>query len=41
MSDIWQSFVKFFTNLKLTVTLLALSVLLIFFATLDQQNLDI
>lgn len=41
MRDIWDSFVKFFTSLRVTVTLLALSIVLIFAATLDQVNLGI
>lgn len=41
MHDIWNSFVKFFTSLQVTVVLLALSILLIFAATLDQVNLGI
>jgi hypothetical protein len=41
MSDLSQSFVKFFTSLRLTVVLLALSIILIFVATLDQVNLGI
>ena len=36
-----QSFVDFFVSLKLTVVLLALSVLLVFFATLDQTQLGV
>jgi len=41
MRDIWNSFVKFFTSLQVTVVLLALSIVLIFAATLDQVNLGI
>lgn len=41
MREIWDSFVKFFTSLQLTVVLLALSIVLIFAATLDQVNLGI
>ena len=41
MRDIWDSFVKFFVSLQLTVVLLALSIILIFAATLDQVNLGI
>lgn len=41
MRDLWDSFVKFFTSLRLTVVLLALSIILIFAATLDQVNLGI
>jgi hypothetical protein len=41
MADIWNSFVKFFTSLQVTVVLLALSIVLIFAATLDQVNLGI
>ena len=41
MRDIWDSFVNFFTSLRLTVALLALSIILIFAATLDQVNLGI
>jgi hypothetical protein len=41
MHDIWNSFVKFFTSLQVTVVLLALSIVLIFAATLDQVNLGI
>ncbi len=41
MNDIWNSFVKFFTSLQVTVVLLALSIVLIFAATLDQVNLGI
>ncbi|MCS6242929.1 MAG: cytochrome c biogenesis protein ResB [Opitutus sp.] len=41
MCDIWNSFVKFFTSLQVTVVLLALSIVLIFAATLDQVNLGI
>lgn len=41
MRDTWDSFVKFFTSLRVTVVLLALSIILIFAATLDQVNLGI
>ena len=41
MRDIWNAFVKFFISLQLTVVLLALSIVLIFAATLDQVNLGI
>jgi hypothetical protein len=41
MRDTWDSFVKFFISLRLTVVLLALSIILIFAATLDQVNLGI
>ena len=41
MNDTWNSFVKFFTSLRVTVVLLALSIILIFAATLDQVNLGI
>ena len=41
MRAIWDSFVKFFTSLQVTVVLLTLSIVLIFAATLDQVNLGI
>lgn len=41
MRDSVRSFVGFFSSLKLTVVLLALSMFLVFFATLDQVNLGI
>lgn len=41
MSAAWSSFVKFFTSLKLTVTLLALSIVLVFWATLAQVKLGV
>lgn len=41
MSEIRTSFIKLFTSLKLTVFLLALSLVLVFVATLDQVNLGI
>ncbi|CAM3116943.1 cytochrome c biogenesis protein ResB [Rariglobus hedericola] len=41
MRDTWNSFVKFFISLRVTVVLLALSIILIFAATLDQVNLGI
>jgi hypothetical protein len=41
MRDTWDSFVKFFVSLRVTVVLLALSIILIFAATLDQVNLGI
>ena len=41
MSGFLQSLVKFFTSLKLTVVLLLLSILLVFFATLNQVSLGV
>ena len=41
MRDIWNSFVKFFVSLRLTVVLLALSLVLIFAATIHQKYLGI
>ncbi len=41
MRELTREFVKFFVSLKLTVALLALSALLVFFATLDQVHLGI
>lgn len=41
MRDTWDSFVKFFTSLQLTVVLLAFSIILIFAATLDQVHLGV
>lgn len=41
MSDVIRQFRDFFVSLKLTIVLLALSILLIFAATLDQVNLGI
>ncbi|KXU36659.1 ResB protein required for cytochrome C biosynthesis [Cephaloticoccus primus] len=41
MRDTWQDFIKFFTSLKLTVVLLALSIVLIFWATIAQVQLGI
>lgn len=41
MRAIWQSFVDFFTSLKLTVWLLVLSMALVFLATLDQRELGV
>jgi len=41
MRDFWQQCVKFFVSLQLTVVLLALSMILVFVATLDQVNLGI
>jgi ResB-like family protein len=41
MRDLGKAFVQFFVSLKLTVVLLGLSALLVFFATLDQQNLGV
>ncbi|HSY53017.1 MAG TPA: cytochrome c biogenesis protein ResB [Opitutaceae bacterium] len=41
MSTPWPAFVKFFVSLKLTVVLLALSIVLIFAATLDQVHLGV
>lgn len=37
----WQTFVRFFTSLRLTVVLLALSIVLVFWATLAQTELGI
>ena len=41
MSDLIRQFRDFFVSLKLTVVLIALSIVLIFAATLDQVNLGI
>ncbi len=41
MRALWQSFLHFFTSLKLTVWLLVLSMLLVFFATIDQRELGV
>lgn len=41
MRDLGKAFIEFFVSLKLTVVLLGLSALLVFFATLDQTNLGI
>ncbi len=41
MRELTREFVKFFISLKLTVALLALSALLVLFATLDQVHLGI
>lgn len=41
MQDLGKAFIQFFVSLKLTVVLLGLSALLVFFATLDQTNLGI
>lgn len=41
MRDTWKAFVDFFTSLKLTVVLLALSIILIFWATLAQVQLGV
>lgn len=41
MREFWQQCVKFFVSLQLTVVLLALSMILVFVATLDQVNLGI
>jgi len=41
MRETWDEFIKFFTSLKLTVVLLALSIVLIFWATLAQVELGI
>jgi hypothetical protein len=41
MSDLIRQFRDFFVSLKLTIVLLALSIILIFAATLDQVNLGI
>lgn len=37
----WQAFVRFFTSLRLTVVLLAMSIVLIFWATLAQVELGV
>ncbi|MDR0353762.1 MAG: cytochrome c biogenesis protein ResB, partial [Opitutaceae bacterium] len=41
MRALWHSFVDFFVSLRLTVWLLALSIALVFFATLDQVHLGV
>jgi len=41
MRETWDEFITFFTSLKLTVVLLALSIVLIFWATLAQVELGI
>lgn len=41
MRDNWKAFVDFFSSLKLTVVLLALSIILIFWATLAQVKLGV
>ena len=41
MRALWQSCVRFFVSLQLTVVLLVLSILLVFVATLDQVNLGV
>lgn len=41
MRDLWQSFVKFFTSLRLTVVLLALGIVLVFLATLAQVRIGV
>ena len=41
MSEVAQSFIRFFTSLRLTVVLLALSLVLVFVATLAQVQLGI
>ncbi len=41
MRAIWQSFLDFFTSLKLTVWLLVLSMVLVFLATIDQRELGV
>jgi hypothetical protein len=41
MHDLWPSFRDFFVSLKLTVVLLALSIILVFWATLAQVRLGI
>ena len=41
MREILQAFVQFFVSLRLTVVLLALSIVLVFAATLNQQELGI
>ena len=41
MRPLLQSFLKFFTSLRLTVVLLILSMILVFIATLDQVNLGV
>ena len=41
MSVLWESFVQFFVSLRLTVALLALSIILIFWATLAQVDIGV
>ena len=41
MNDVTRQFRDFFVSLKLTVVLLALGIVLIFWATLDQVNLGV
>jgi hypothetical protein len=41
MHELLQPFVRFFVSLRLTVVLLVLSILLVFFATLDQVHLGV
>ncbi len=41
MHPLWKKIIRFFASLRLTVTLLALSMVLIFTATLDQVDLGI
>jgi|UniRef100_UPI00404ABE52 hypothetical protein len=41
MREIWKAFVDFFVSLRLTVVLLALSIILIFWATLAQVQLGV
>jgi hypothetical protein len=41
MRDTWQAFVKFFVSLRLTVVLLALGIVLIFWATLAQKDIGV
>jgi hypothetical protein len=41
MRDIWKSFVQFFVSLKLTVVLLSLSMVLVFWATWEQKDFGI
>lgn len=41
MSELVQAFVRFFVSLRLTVALLALSIVLIFWATLEQTHLGV
>lgn len=41
MNELLQPFVRFFVSLRLTVVLLVLSILLVFFATLDQVHLGV
>lgn len=41
MNELWKSFVRFFVSLELTVALLALSIVLVFCATIDQVHLGV